>query len=143
MRKYRRWRQTAETLYQGCGIGRAEKYHHANPASPGLRLCPDCAAVLSLAQKIKDKTRTRPAEAPPDTLERISDAIDEQPHRYGPDCIGRYKHLVFGQLESCYVRPAECQFCLRPAAPQSRISIAASPPCTTPPGVVIGPIVWA
>ena len=51
--------------------------------------------ALSPVRKIKDKTRSRRAKTLPDTLERIGDAIYDQLHQYGPDCIDCGKHLVF------------------------------------------------
>lgn len=97
MAEYQQRLRTAKTLYPNCDIGRAEKLRRVNPASPGLRLCQNCAAALSIVQKIKGKTRSRRAEALPNTLECISDAIDEQPHWYGQDCLNRGKHPVLCQ----------------------------------------------
>lgn len=82
MAEYQRRPRMAETLRQGCGIARAEKYHHVNPASAELRLCQNYAAALCLVREIKGQTRSRRTGALPDTLERISDAINEQPHQF-------------------------------------------------------------
>ena len=80
-------RRTSETLWQGCGIHQAEKYHRVNPARR------DCAGALNPVQAIKDKSRGRAAVLT-DTLGRVKDALGGKPGKYGAEGIDAGKHIV-------------------------------------------------
>ena len=100
----------------GCGLQQAEIYHRVNFNSPGVKLCQHCAKLLG----------------------QLREAMLEEPGEYCAGCIGRRKNLKFARLPYPHKRPGECNECLSPVYPLSKLPIAALPPGVTPPGEIQG-----